>query len=335
MDNNHYPWEDRFTEQDIDSAICRIARNDPYSVPEIQQLLYEDPQAPAHPGPVQRTTDCFTMLPQEILMEIALHLPTVDALNARQASGSFLSIFYTQQFWASRFGVNADRAWLFEALGWDKTCDWRWLYHRTNEAHRTGGMHNRERVWKLIQRIQGTLNLRWTGSLSSIPDLATLTWLEAAGDLRPVIRTGPYHGFNEGCRLFREQHTSIPRDQLTQMAFSILPLGDARYIAGIRLILSRGQDIQLGYKTEEEHILDITRLAGFNLAIGSRGIQVIRCVLDHGRESRWIGSPRDTPRTRRLALSDPITAIKAGFDVSLLAFLYQTSLTEAYRAVKW
>jgi len=323
VDNqNRYPWEDRFADRDGDSAPCLAARNDPYRVPEIQQLPYEDPQAPpaiSFSGPVTTMADCFAALPQEIRIAIASYLPTVDALSARRASGSFLSIFYSQQFWASRFRANADRSWLFESQEWDKICDWRWLYRRTNKAHCTGGMESRERVWKLIQRVQGTLCLRWTKSSvlsSAIPNPANLRWLEATGDLRPETRTGLYHGFNEGCRLFREQHTSIP-GLLSQIAFSIIQLGDAEYIAGMRLIPSQGEALQLGYRAEgKELILKITFLAGFNLAVGSRGIQGIQCILDKRRTSQWFGCPHEAPRTRRLAVSGPITAIKAGFDVS-------------------
>lgn len=131
-------------------------------------------------------------------------------------------------------------------------------------------MQSRERVWKLIQRVQGILYLRWTESYvlsSAIPNQTSLRWLEATGDLRPETHTALYHGFNEGCRLFREQHTSIPR-LLSQMAFSIIQLGDAEYIAGMRFIPSQGEAIELGYRAEGKLVLKITFRAGFNLAGG-------------------------------------------------------------------
>ncbi|RDL38788.1 uncharacterized protein BP5553_03128 [Venustampulla echinocandica] len=214
------------------------------------------------------------------------------------------------------FRANADRSWLLESHDWAKEQDWRWLYRRTNKAHRTRGTQNRERVWKLIQHVRGTLRLRWSESAvlpSPIPNPASLMWFEATGDLRPQGRTGLYHSFNEGCRLFREQQTSIP-SLLYQIAFSIIPLGDAEYIAGMRLIPSQGEDIQLGYRTEgRELFLNITFLGGFNLAVGSRGIQGIQCIADD-KQSAWFGCPHEAPRTRRLAARNRITAIKAGFD---------------------
>jgi hypothetical protein len=323
VDNqNLYPWEDRFVDRDCYWALSLGARNDPYHVPEIQQLPYEDFQAPPAVSYSRPTVvDCFAALPEEIRIAIASNLPTVDALNTRRASRSFLSIFYSQQFWASRFRANADRSWLFESQEWGNAHDWRWLYRLTNKRHRTRGMQNRERVWKLIQRVREILHLRWIEPPilpSPSPNPASLRWLEATGDLRPEERIGPYHGFNEGCRLFYEQQTSIP-SLLSQIVFSVIQLGDAEYIAGMRLIPSQGEVIQLGYRTEgRELFLNIIFLAGFNLAVGSRGIQGIQCIADDRQTSQWFGCPYGAPRTRRLAVSGPITAIKAGFDVSRL-----------------
>ncbi|KAH9216177.1 hypothetical protein DL95DRAFT_498506 [Leptodontidium sp. 2 PMI_412] len=321
VDNqDRYPWEDRFVDRDYYWELSLGAKNDPYHVPEIQQLPYKDFQAPpaiSSSGPVTTVADCFAALPEEIRIAIASNMPTVDALNTRQASRSFLFIFYSQQFWASRFRANADRSWLFESQEWGNALDWRGLYRLTNKGHQTRGMQNRERVWKLIQLVRGTLSLRWIELPvlpSPSPNPASLRWLEATGDLWPVERTGPYHGFDEGCRLFREQQTSIP-SSLSQIAFSVVQLGDAEYIAGMRLIPSQGEVMQVGYKTEgRELFLNITFLAGFNLAVGSRGIQGIQCIADDRQTSQWFGCPHGAPKTRRLAVSGPITAIKAGFD---------------------
>ncbi|KAF2970831.1 hypothetical protein GQX73_g2783 [Xylaria multiplex] len=314
IDNNRYPWEDRYIDRALDSVLP-AARYDPYHVPEILQLRYEEPQVPAVSGPLQHTADCFSKLPREVIILISLYLPTIDALNVRRASGSFLLIFYSRQFWASRFETNADRSWLFESWEWDKTCDRRWLYHRTNKAHRTEGINNRERVWKLIQRTQRTLSLQWDESYTSnIAHMTNVKWREATGDLRPKTRVGPLHGFGEGCRLFHEQHAIIPPNRLSHIAFSVIQLGETIYIAGIRLILSQGQAIQLGYRAENELIVSTTRLTGFNLAVGSRGIQGVQCVFDNQPLLQWAGCPEDAPRTRRLTLSGPIMAMKVGFD---------------------
>ncbi len=55
----------------------------------------------------------------------------------------------------------------------------------------------------------------------------------------------------------------------------------------MRLIPNQGEAIQLGYRAEEkERILGITSPAGLNLAVGSRGIQGIQCILDGERLSK-------------------------------------------------
>lgn len=324
MANNrdYYPWEDRFVDRDGDSAQCDAARHDPYHVPEIRLLPLEDPKTPQFTSLAQRQNivpNCFTALPQEICFEIASYLPTVDALSARRASRSFIPIFYNNLFWASRFRADADRSWLFESREWNKTSDWRWLYHRTNRVHRDGGIQNRERVWKLIQQVQRILCLQWN-ELSVLPsprsNPESLKWLEATGDLRQETRTGPYHGFNEGSRLFHERQTSVP-SPLDQIAFSVIQLGEVECIAGMRLIPKIGAAIELGYRTEgKESVLNVAFLGGFNLAVGSRGIQGIQCVLEGGRTSPWVGCTHEAPKTKRLAVSGPIVAIKAGFDAS-------------------
>lgn len=185
----------------------------------------------------------------------------------------------------------------------------------------------------MIQNVRVILRLRWTESPvlpSSSPNPDSLRWLEATGDLRPDERTGPYHGFNEGCRLFVEKQTSIP-SLLSQIVFSVIQLGDTEYIAGMRLIPSQGEAIQLGYRAEgRELFLNITLLAGFNLVVGSRGVQGIQCITGDGRTSQWFGCPYRAPRTRRLAVSGRITAIKAGFDVSRLLLIFSLPSSSCY-----
>ncbi|EFY97487.2 F-box domain-containing protein [Metarhizium robertsii ARSEF 23] len=318
-----YPWEHRFVDRDEDLALFEVARHDPCRVPEIRLLPLEAPKTPQFPSTAQAKSivpNCFTTLPREICLEIASHLPTVDAFSARRAVRSFIPIFNSNQFWASRFRAGADRCWLFESREWDKTSDWRWLYHRTNTAHRDEGMQNRERVWKLIQQVWRTVCLRGNDlpvlplARSNLVSPGWLHWSEATGDLDKQTSTEPGYGFGEGCRLFHELQTSLP-SHLDQIAFSVIQLGDLEYIAGMRLIPKSGQEIQLGYRTEgNELVLKVPFLQGFNLAVGSRGIQGIQCVLEGRPTSPWVGCTHEAPKTKRLAVSGPIAAIKAGFD---------------------
>lgn len=81
------------------------------------------------------------------------------------------------------------------------------------------------------------------------------------------------------------------------------------------MVPEKGRAIALGYKADEtECALHFSSLQGFVLAVGSRGILGIQCVLEDGRKSPWVGCTRDALKTRRLAVSGPIVAIKAGFD---------------------
>lgn len=77
-------------------------------------------------------TDCFSLLPLEIRLQIATTLDTVDFFNLRLASRSMSLIFEIQSFWKSRFQIDKDRgfiAYLIQNL--HESCDWRVLYHNT------------------------------------------------------------------------------------------------------------------------------------------------------------------------------------------------------------
>ncbi|EPE28689.1 Mannose-binding lectin [Glarea lozoyensis ATCC 20868] len=318
-DQVRYPWEDRsITLVDADSPIGRSARNDPYNVPEIAQLLGENPQAPPASNllePAKVANDCFAALPEDVCFIIASNMPTVDALKLRHASASFWPIFRSQQFWGLKFKASGERSWLCESQKLDKSYNWLWLYHRTNRAQRSEKLQNRRRIWKLVEQIRESLDFERTNlplTFCSDPNLANMRWLEVTGDIRPE-REEPYTGFFEGCRLLYEQQTSI-HPSLSEIEFSFVPLGSVSYVAGIRLLSSSCEAIQLGYRAHRSERVNIKSLIGFNLVVGSRGIQAVQCIVNNSEVSKWFGCLSDAPTTRRLTLSAPITAVKAGFD---------------------
>lgn len=311
-DEDSYPWEDLFVEQEV-----TFASSNPYVVPEIQQLHYETPTSPDVSKTTSNSADIFADVPLEIINSISLYLPTNDYLNARLALRSFYSVFYMQQFWASKFLPYADRSWVFESQNWGMTCNWLWLYHRT--ANGSPGMKNRERVWRLVENVEEILRSNWIEPLSySITDVCDMKWLKAAGDVRPNTRQPRQAFFGGGCLQFHAKYVHMPPDQLSQLAFSLIRLENATYITGIRFIFSRGEDVSLGYMAQEQHIVGVTCLIGFHLAVGSRGIQGIQCILGNGRESPWIGCPDNAPKTKRLLFTEPMTGIEVGFDVSFI-----------------
>lgn len=308
-EDDSYPWQDLFVDREL-----TFASDEPYVVPEIQQLPYETPTWPDISQPLSTKADIFAKIPPEIITSISRYLPTVDYLNARLASRSFYPVFHGQQFWASRFLPNADRSWVFESQKWEMANNWLWLYRRT--ANGTPGMKNRERVWRLVEKVKEILCLEWIEPISNPIPKANINWRQASGDLRPDSLQPPYPGFHGGCRKFHEKQVRIPPSQLSHLAFSLIKLGNVTYITGMRLTLTRDGSIRLGYMADEEHTLDITCLTGFNVAVGSRGIQSIQCILDNTRESPWIGCADNAPKTKRLGVFGPITGIKAAFDVT-------------------
>lgn len=324
----YYPWENRFSDPQYGKP-ARDASYEPYNIPEIQGLLSEEAEdfrieEPAHALTI--VPNRCTTLPAELAIQIACYLPTADALNARRALRSFVPIFYSKQFWASRFRTVADRSWIFESRQWNNTTDWRWIYRRTSKASRNKAMQNRERIWELIQQVQQTLIGQWSdGPLLDSPqmDTTTLAWVEAAALVHPVSSYIPH----EGCQIFHQQQTAVPA-ALSKISFSIICVGGVEYIAGLGLTSQTGEVAQLGYRaTGKELTLDAVSLEGFNLAVGTRGIQGIQCMLEGGRLSPWFGSTVEAPQTRRLAVSKPIAYLKAGFDVSLQPVTFSFSST--------
>lgn len=306
--DDSYPWEDLFVEQAFD-----LARYDPYLVPEIQQLPLETPSPPDVFQLSPSSTGVFSDIPLEIIADISQYLSTKDYLNARSALRSFYAVFHMRRFWASRFLPNADRASVFESEDWETSCDWLWLYHRT--ANGSPGVRNRERVWRLANKVKEILSSKWIDS-SPYPCANTIgmEWREAAAD----VLLGAYQSdltLYKGCREFHHKNVCIPPGQLSNLACSLVQLGDTTYVTGIRFVLTQGEDIRLGY-IADEHIISIGFLTGFHLAVGSRGIQAIKCILGGDEESPWLGCPDNAPKTKRVSFPEPIANIEARFDVS-------------------
>jgi hypothetical protein len=190
------------------------------------------------------------------------------------------------------------------------TYDWLWLYRRT--ANGSPGMNNRKRVWRLIEQIGGILDLKWIEPiLVTTTDSAALNWLEAAADIQPDRGR-----FDRGCRRFQERSLYISTGQFSQVAFSVIQPGNVTYMTGMKFIPKSGDSTHLGYLAGDERVRNIKNLTGFHLAIGSRGIQAIQCIIKNDRVLPWVGSPENAPITKRLLLDGPLSGIKAGFDVS-------------------
>ncbi|KAH6856678.1 hypothetical protein B0I37DRAFT_334220 [Chaetomium sp. MPI-CAGE-AT-0009] len=323
----HFPWEDRYDFPEFTKPDPVFSKN-PYQVPEVDRLMAEDPQQPpaaiqlAQP-PLALVPDCFVSLPGELCVAIATFLPTVDMFRARLASRAFWPVFYSQQFWASRFKgplPAGDRFWLFETRYISLPRDWRWLYRRTNDIYLSPSLRNRRRVWGLVQQVVDILALVWNELPPCLPEVwsadsagAMGNCVEANGLFWSPKQPGD-HRFHNGCRLSRAQSITIP-DTLVRLLVYTIDFGDGQYIVGMAFVTVTGDSIRLGYGSHSEHSIELTQLWGFRLAMGSRGLQGLQCITEPaGSGSHWIGSPYDVPRTERLILTNRVIGLDLGFD---------------------
>ncbi|KAH9906634.1 hypothetical protein F4778DRAFT_722782 [Xylariomycetidae sp. FL2044] len=301
-----------------------VPKSDPLRVPDIQTLLKYESQCtppPANTPQVRRVAgDRLFLLPEEIRTRIAMYLTTIDVLSLRRASMSFWFIFHTQQFWASRFMNGAERSWLFEAQEFEKSRDWRSLYRLTNNARTesSDSINNRKRVWALSQRIIDVLSLTLvplsTTRLETDICEAGSECVEAGGRIQEMQPDKPQVHFYEACRIFHKQRVQLESlGRLSRVGLSFLRLGDASFLAGLRLLPVSGDSVQLGYLAPFEDFVDIQILRGFNLAIGSRGIHAIQFHTDRGTLP-WHGDLHASPRTLRLGGKAPIKFLEFSFD---------------------
>lgn len=266
-------------------------------------------------------SDCFVKLPFELLLVIAVYLPTDDFLRLRQASKCFYYVFDSQTFWASRFAVNADRDFLFEMWGQKGPRDWRALYHSTKGCN-SPRMANRKRIWNLGRSLKEKASLRWIGTTNlhrGDEGFSNIRWkrvtrenlLDHGHDLFSPIFSPPRS-------ILRKNRVSIP-DHLSRIAISTVPDGDVEYVCGMRFIHEDGTYLGLGYQAiGREFFVDATSLNGFVVAVGAKGIHGLRVITDSEHPSQWIGSSENLPKTQWPSHYGPLTAIAANFDVSII-----------------
>ncbi len=352
---DYFPWDERFADRLFPDGWSDTPYSvSPLALSEAEGILAETPQDPpsqplaqsgiASPLPPSCGRDIFSSLPEELCTAIAAFLPTADVLSARLASRSFWNMFDSQQFWASRFrGLTSERSWLFEAAqelertGGTRRRDWRWLYHRTTDAHLGPAAKNRKRVWGLIQHVAEILELSWSWNdmPSDLPPLWTPPPLPEEASPGPswILVGGSLRGFGEDFSPLEQgfikrlniQRVAIPADGISHITASTVRLGGSTYIAGLAFTAASGHVLRLGYRAaavrdEPSVRLEGLSLTGFNLAVGTGGIHALQCVsggdsINHS--SSWLGCSEDAPRTERLSrvASAPAMVLEFGFDV--------------------
>lgn len=85
--------------------------------------------------------------------------------------------------------------------------------------------------------------------------------------------------FHNGCRLFRSQSVAIP-DDFAHLFIYTATFGDRQYIVGMAFVTVAGDSIRLGYSSHSKHLVKLTQIWGFRVAIGSRGHKRYNALLD-------------------------------------------------------
>jgi hypothetical protein len=339
---NQYPWEGQDL-NGVEQPELTCQRVDPWDIPELKVLLQGAqlglPKLKVNSTKLTPTdgavSNFFTRLPLEIFEYIVTYLPTDEVRILARTSKELAMIIpfgLGQSFWASRFQTPFELGFVFEAQKYRDGLDWRSLYFGVVKAiHCSPGLQNRKRIWGLIRSPLSELAcIHWSDNLalrSLDANEDQLRWKEICGNLQPLERAPRASVFHAGCRRFRIQRTFIPT-LLRQVVISTISIGNATYVTGVRFIPNEGLEVYLGYTAEggksslntENQFMDATGVRGFILAMGSRGIQALQFIACAGQLSQWFGRPDGLPKTRRLAISKPITALEAGFDVRIASF---------------
>lgn len=325
----YYPWEEWFVERQNDSKECLLAMQDPLNIPELQHFLRElsltlalHSQQLMEPG--AKSHDCFDILPWEIRNEIAYYLTTSDAISLQQAAPSFVPILSNQTFWIPRFELDAKRPWLHEANEFKEPHYDRWIYNLDQFGYPLlPALRNGHRILRLAGRLKDMANLHLSREAKNLDvDVTARYWEKVSGILvdykcHPLER----YTLSDSCRHSFTTVKQIP-PALNRICFSIVQLGTATYISGMRFVAGNDMIVELGYRSEAKEVSrDVNSLEGFIVAAGRCGIHALQVVHDNGRVSQWVGSPEDSPITKRLAGRRSTAAIEAEFDVSKTYFV--------------
>lgn len=323
-----HPWKETFRLLDGHALKSIGALGDPFRVPDLASLLSgprEDVPSlntPIDPG---GRHDDFSRLPWELREMIIVSLGTKDALNLRQASWSFQSLFSSRAFWLSRFDPDCESGFLFEAR--EKAvasdiCALLYAYRFSRRNASSPCLWNRHRVWTLARRLlplirppvmTNTLNVQldpadsegWT-SLSSgvyIPDSPASSELWAS----PRYST-------------TTTEVEVPLGPVI-IGIAMVNTGIWDYITGIRIVSSNGGEEHFaGYLFDSgETLCNVAALHGFRVAMGPHGVRALQVVGTEQETCSWVGRIRGVPISERLLVEEPVNRLRVTLDVSQTA----------------
>ncbi|CAI6088648.1 unnamed protein product [Clonostachys chloroleuca] len=289
--------------------------------------------------------DPFSRLPTELILMIAARIETTDALKMRQATRAFWPLLHDQAFWKSKFGPGSERAWVFtvyhasehswlfnsfneperrrwlEYGSWQPE-DWRSLWRQTRPRRINPELRNLKRVWELAEAILSILRMKRgpTWNDDPLPQEAGVGyWLKHGGHIEEYIeramRTGDAYTFDYGCRQLYKLHTVV-RKSLRQLTFYFMDLAGSRYLAGLKMTDSSGDERLMGYESPiavEFCPYNLGRtFRGFTTAANTRGIVALR-VHWSTHVSEWIGEAKGA-QTWKIWVSRRVRFMEVGFD---------------------
>ncbi len=267
-----------------------------------------------------RSRDVFHQLPVEIRQMILENLTLPDTYALRQASRSFSSLGFHDQFWKSRFFPGRDFGHILEARPYFLSAPGKW-----------GALC---RVAKPFVDYQA-----WADSRARIMGLASSlrNLVRAAGDSHcagglpdsvfgPETRWITAGGTRETNTSLYERSLQLPA-QVTAVVVFTVEIHGRRYVSGIRIPSKGGSSgsFTLGYQHSDNRVLllDCKRkplgVSGFCLAIDNFGIRGLSMITDTGLLSDWAGEHESLPKRKLVCSSsclERITDLKGTFDVS-------------------
>lgn len=318
----YYPWLETFAASK-DYAIDVGAFYNPFDGPDITATLSGlESRGPPPRKSIQppENGDCFSRLPWELCEMIFVLLPTKDALTLRLASWTFQPLLSSLAFWQSRFLADGERGFLFEARGnkiHNDTGALMNLYCLTRKSVATPELLNRERVWRLAQRLLPLVKppLLSHTSCSQAKDPSSRGWVS----LQSLVQKADPSS--------QGRIRDIPRYPTTTMEINVPPgavkigiavmnTGIWDYITGIRLIAADGKSQFAGYLFDSnEELIDVSALHGLRVAMGPNGVRALQVVGPEHQASRWAGRIKHVPISERLVASRQITSLRLTFDV--------------------
>ncbi|KAL8790504.1 MAG: hypothetical protein Q9195_006335 [Heterodermia aff. obscurata] len=253
---------------------------------------------------IKASHDLFGVLPWEILEDIAIRLATRDALQLRHASASFLPLYISSAFWASRFSADGERGLFFERNGPRDYLEWITLYKLSKLPSQIPALSNRHRVWNLARLV---VNATQRYCAESLPVTA-----KAECSREPSVRVSCEAYLDDGnerlshyykpCRSFGTSVVTLHVD-LMQVGVTVINMGVCTYVAGLRFIAKDQPDIKVGYVADrEDQILTISELRGFKVAKSASGIRALQIVGSDGESTKWAGDPAALPGFKIIGL---------------------------------